>query len=148
MTDVFTQAKRSEVMSRIRGKGNAATEIRLVKLLKEQGITGWRRHLSLRFKVNDSTFKVKPDFIFRKLKLAVFVDGEFWHGHPTRANIPEGNRAFWIKKIEGNKARDRLVNRTLRTQGWTVIRVWQSDIMKPETLKKLLAAHPKSKGRN
>src|ERR1700734_3575562 len=118
MTDVFTQAKRSEVMSHIRGKGNAATELRLVKLFKEQCVTGWRRHISLRFEVKDSTFKVKPDFVFRKLKLAVFVDGEFWHGHPTRGRIPKSNRAFWVKKINGNKVRDRLVNRTLRAQGW------------------------------
>ena len=126
-------------MSLIRGKGNAATELRLVKLFKDQDITGWRRHVSLRFNVKASAFTVKPDFIFRELKLAVFVDGEFWHGHPTRANIPKNNRAFWVKKIDGNKARDRLVNNTLRRHGWTVIRIWQCEISKPQTLRKLLA---------
>ncbi len=68
MADVFTKAKRSEVMSRIRGRGNKATELALAKLLRRHRITGWRR--------NQAVFG-KPDFIFPKLKLAVFVDGCF-----------------------------------------------------------------------
>ena len=66
MPDVFTKAKRSEVMSRIRSRGNRATELRLIALMREHGITGWRRNVPL---------FGKPDFVFRAAKLAVFVDG-------------------------------------------------------------------------
>ena len=82
MADVFTQAKRSEVMSRIRSRGNRDTELALAKLFRRHGITGWRR--------NQHVFG-KPDFIFPKLHMAVFVDGCFWHkgrdrcGHADRS---------------------------------------------------------------
>jgi DNA mismatch endonuclease (patch repair protein) len=71
---------------------------------------------------------MKPDFVFRKQKVVIFVDGEFWHGHPTRAKIPQTNSEFWIKKIADNKARDRFQTRLLQRDGWTVIRIWQRDI--------------------
>ncbi len=119
MADVFTKAKRSEVMSLIRGKGNKTTELLLIKVARQNGITGWRR--------NQPLFG-KPDFVFPKQRLAVFVDGDFWHGHPTRAKIPATNRTFWLKKIEGNKRRDRLVTRTLESRGWHVIRLWEHEL--------------------
>lgn len=128
MADVFTRERRSEIMSRVRGKENAATELKMIGIFKENKITGWRR--------NYKAFG-KPDFVFPKKKIAIFVDGEFWHGHPTRAKIPETNRDFWEKKIARNKKRDRLVNKTLKDQGWTVIRVWQRDISDAKTLKKI-----------
>jgi DNA mismatch endonuclease (patch repair protein) len=56
--------------------------------------------------------------------VAVFVDGCFWHGCPKHATKPANNRAFWKKKLAGNKTRDRLVNRTLRRAGWRVVRIW------------------------
>ena len=119
MTDVFTKTKRSEIMSRVKGRGNAATEQRLIQLMREAGIKGWRRNYPL---------FGKPDFVFPKQRVAVFVDGEFWHGHPTRAKIPETNREFWKNKIARNKERDRTVNRVLREKRWTVIRFWQNDL--------------------
>jgi DNA mismatch endonuclease, patch repair protein len=73
-------------------------------------------------------FSVRPDFIFQRPKIAVFVDGCFWHGCPKHVIWPKGNAAFWKKKILANKARDRRVNRVLRTQGWKVIRVWEHDL--------------------
>ena len=119
MPDVFTKAKRSEVMSRIRGHGNKETELALMQLFRRHGITGWRR--------KQKVFG-KPDFAFRRELLAVFVDGCFWHGCPKHCKIPAGNRAFWKKKFATNKARDLRVNRELRGLGWRVVRVWEHDL--------------------
>jgi DNA mismatch endonuclease (patch repair protein) len=134
MADVFTKRKRSEVMSRIRGRGNRDTEIALAKLLRANGISGWRR--------NQPLFG-KPDFIFRRERVAVFVDGCFWHGCPIHSHPAKwlkkssmadaspspkrrrSGRAFWAKKMAGNIARDRFVNRELRKAGWKVVRVWE-----------------------
>jgi DNA mismatch endonuclease (patch repair protein) len=125
MADIWTKTKRSEVMSLIRGKGNKETEHALLTLLKQNKITGWRRHLPL---------PGKPDFAFPKHKVAVFVDGCFWHGCPKCYTRPKTNRKFWDKKREDNMARDRRVNRELRRQGWKVIRIWQHSLRKsPET---------------
>lgn len=122
MPDVFTKAKRSEVMSRIRGRGNKDTELAVAKLLRAGGITGWCRH--------QPVFG-KPDFIFRGRRVAVFVDGCFWHRCPKHSNMPANNRAFWLKKLTGNQTRDRLVTRTLRKDGWRVVRIWEHEMRKP-----------------
>ncbi len=119
MADVFTKAKRSEVMSKIRGKGNKGTEVALAKLFRANGITGWRRHYPI---------LGKPDFAFPKQKLAVFVDGCFWHGCPKHGTQPKGNKAFWRAKLAANKARDLKVNRLLRSSGWRVLRFWEHDL--------------------
>ncbi|NLY98667.1 MAG: very short patch repair endonuclease [Clostridiaceae bacterium] len=119
MADVFSKEKRSEIMSHVRSNGNRATEEKLVSLLRENGIKGWRRNYRL---------FGNPDFVFPKKKIAVFVDGEFWHGHPTRGQIPKTNREFWLKKIEQNKIRDNLVNQTLKDKGWIVVRIWQHEL--------------------
>jgi DNA mismatch endonuclease (patch repair protein) len=121
MPDVFTKAKRSDVMSRIRGSGNKATELTLAKLFRQYGITGWRRR--------QSVFG-KPDFVFPKSRLAVFVDGCFWHGCPKHGTRPKQNRKFWDAKIARNRARDRRVNRELRKLGWRVVRIWEHDLAK------------------
>ena len=114
MTDIFSKQKRSEVMSKILGKGNAKTEVRFARLMRAGGIRGWRRHLPI---------PGKPDFAFRNQKLAIFVDGCFWHGCPKCFRLPKQNRAFWKVKIEGNRKRDRSVNAWLRRLGWKVIRI-------------------------
>lgn len=106
-------------MSRIRGRGNKDTEVALAKLFRRNKITGWRR--------NQKIFG-KPDFIFPKLKLSVFVDGCFWHGCPKHSTKPKNNRAFWRRKFTGNKKRDVLVTRTLRRAGWRVLRVWEHEL--------------------
>jgi len=121
MPDVFTKAKRSEVMSRIRGCGNKATELALAKLFRRNKITGWRR--------NQKIFG-KPDFVFPKLKLAVFVDGCFWHGCPKHGTQPKGNAVFWRQKISRNKSRDSLVARTLRAKGLLVLRIWEHELVR------------------
>ncbi len=119
MADVFSKKKRSEIMSRVRSKGNKATEKKLASLFRENGIKGWRRNYSL---------FGSPDFVFLKNRVAVFVDGEFWHGHPTLGQIPKTNTEFWRNKIERNKTRDRLVNETLKEKGWVVVRIWQHEL--------------------
>ena len=106
-------------MSKIRGKGNTATEMRLIRLFRQEKITGWRRNYPL---------FGKPDFVFTEKRTAVFVDGEFWHGHPTKSKIPATNREFWAAKIKRNKARDREVNKVLKDKGWNVIRIWQHEL--------------------
>lgn len=119
MADVFNKAKRSEVMSCIRPRGNKDTELALLKLLKAERLTGWRRGQAV---------LGKPDFIFREARLAVFVDGCFWHGCPKHYQLPANNRAFWTKKLEANKNRDRYVTRLLRRKGWKVIRIWECQL--------------------
>jgi DNA mismatch endonuclease (patch repair protein) len=117
----FGGLTRSALMSRVRSRGNKNTEIALAKLLRRNRITGWRR--------NQPIFG-KPDFFFSKLKLAVFVDGCFWHGCPKHGAQPVGNRSFWKRKFARNKARDRLVNQTLRRAGWRVLRIWEHELPK------------------
>jgi DNA mismatch endonuclease (patch repair protein) len=73
-------------------------------------------------------FSVRPDFVFPKRRLAVFVDGCFWHGCPKHATRPRGNAAFWRRKLAANKARDRRVNRVLRAAGWRVLRIWEHEL--------------------
>ncbi len=119
MPDVFSKAKRSEVMSRIRGKGNKDTELALMRFFRLNGFIGWRRH--------QPVFG-KPDFIFPKCRVAIFVDGCFWHGCPTHSKIPQQNRAFWAQKLQENKSRDKLVVRTLKASGWRVLRIWEHDL--------------------
>src|ERR1035438_1155378 len=94
------QTERSRIMSLVRSSGNRSTEMRLLGILKQHRITGWRRR---------SRLVGKPDFVFPAARVAVFVDGSFWHGHPTRCRIPKTNRDYWVPKIERNKARDRQV---------------------------------------
>ncbi|MBI5692841.1 MAG: very short patch repair endonuclease [Verrucomicrobia bacterium] len=115
-SDVFSKAKRSAVMARIRGAGNRDTELRLIALLRAHGLTGWRR---------GSTLPGRPDFVFSRAKLAVFVDGCFWHGCPLHATWPKKNAAFWRKKLLANRRRDREVNRLLHRAGWRVLRIWE-----------------------
>ncbi|MBI1178058.1 DNA mismatch endonuclease Vsr [bacterium] len=122
MPDVFIVQKRSEVMPRIRGCGNKDTEVALANLLRANRLFGWRRHPPI---------FGKPDFVFRKQRIAIFVDGCFWHCCPKHSNLPANNRVFWQKKLAANVARDRRVNRELRTLGWRVIRIWEHDLKKP-----------------
>ena len=119
MPDIFTKAKRSEVMSLIKGRGNKDTEVAFAKLLRAHAITGWRRHLPI---------IGRPDFTFRRQRVVIFIDGCFWHGCPKHATMPKGNRPFWKKKFARNQARDRLVTRTLRKAGWRVLRIWEHEL--------------------
>jgi len=117
--DVFSKRKRSEIMSRVRDKGNAATELRFAEILRFGRITGWRRRYPL---------IGKPDFVFPAGKISIFVDGCFWHGCPIHGQRPKANRAFWIEKFRQNRQRDRFVSKALRASGWKVVRIWQHEL--------------------
>ncbi len=93
--------------------------MRLVCLLKASRLTGWRRH--------QPVFG-KPDFVFPEAKLAVFVDGCFWHGCPKCYRRPKSNVPYWRSKIKRNRKRDLQVRRELRKQGWAVLRFWECQL--------------------
>jgi len=112
----FGNLTRSELMSRIGSKNNKTTELKMIQKLNSAGITGWRRHLPL---------PGKPDFAWPKEKVAVFIDGCFWHGHNCRNLSPKTNVDKWQEKILKNKRRDRKVARILRKKGWCVLRIWE-----------------------
>lgn len=136
MADVFGTKKRSDVMSRIRGKGNKTTELALASAFRRVGIRGWRRHLVIKLPLGPRVAKregrahllVRPDFVFRREKVAVFVDGCFWHRCPLHCQMPGNNREFWEQKLSRNVERDRLVDRELRKAGWRVWRVWEHSL--------------------
>lgn len=133
MPDVFDAKKRSDVMSRIRGQGNRTTELALASAFRRAGIKGWRRHLVIKLALGPRVAKrkgkadllVRPDFVFRREKVAVFVDGCFWHRCPAHCKMPANNREFWEQKLSRNVERDRFVDRELRKAGWRVWRVWE-----------------------
>lgn len=119
---MFGGLSRSQLMSRVRSTGNKTTEKCLASMLREKGLNGWRRHQSL---------PGKPDFVWRATKVAVFVDGCFWHGHNCRRNLsPKRNKKAWDNKIKGNRVRDRKVTRQLRQGGWKVVRIWECQLNK------------------
>jgi len=117
----FTTTKqRSDLMRKIKSK-NTTPEILLRKALWNSGI---------RYRIKNKSIPGKPDIAIKKYKLAVFVDGEFWHGYnwSEKKKKIKSNREYWIKKIEGNIERDKKVNRELKENGWTVLRYWQNEI--------------------
>jgi len=134
MADVFNEAKRSAVMSKVRSSGNKSTELKLIKLLKSAGIIGWRRNYPVRG---------RPDFVFIKHRVAVFVDGCFWHGHDCRNTRPSSSSDYWERKRERNIQNDIKVTNLFRTRGWTVLRIWECELKKSNeaaTLEKITLA--------
>ncbi len=119
MPDVFTKKKRSQVMAAIRSRGNKDTELKLAAILRAVGITGWRRHQPL---------PGKPDFIFRRERLAIFVDGCFWHGCPKHGRNPDTNRSYWLPKLQRNRQRALEVTRSLEKPGWRTLRIWEHEL--------------------
>jgi DNA mismatch endonuclease (patch repair protein) len=116
----FGELTRGQLMGRIRGVGNKTTERHLAILLRNAGPAGWRTHQAL---------PGTPDFSWPAARVAVFVDGCFWHGHDCGKNVsPRTNAKAWREKIDRNKARDRRVNRDLRRDGWSVLRVWECSL--------------------
>lgn len=120
MADSHTKQQRSRNMAAIKSKGNLSTEITFMHLLKANSITGWRRHYE--------RLPGKPDFAFAKEKVAVFIDGCFWHGCPRCKLGSKSNKSYWVPKIERNRHRDKQVKREIRKKGWTVIRIWEHQI--------------------
>lgn len=125
MADTFTHEERSKIMLQVKSDGNKSTELKLISLFKAHKIIGWRRN----YKIYG-----KPDFVFLKKRIAIFVDGCFWHGHNCRNTSPEDNKAYWGKKISKNIIRDIEVSDRLMSLGWTVIRIWECELKNPKIL--------------
>lgn len=118
MSDMMSVTKRSELMSRIRDK-NTLPELKLRR-------AAWA--IGLRYRLHQRIGRARPDLVFKRARLAVFVDGCFWHQCPLHSTIPKGNRAFWQAKLERNMQRDIETNQVLTTAGWGVLRFWEHDI--------------------
>jgi DNA mismatch endonuclease (patch repair protein) len=116
----YTTKKRSKIMSKIRGK-NTKPELQFRKALWKEGV---------RYRVDNKTLPGRPDISIKKYKLAIFIDGEYWHGYnwDARKSKLKTNREFWIPKIERNMQRDREVNQQLSEMDFTVFRFWVHEI--------------------
>lgn len=121
MADVFDKRQRSQIMQKVKSRGNKSTELKLISVFRENNISGWRRN-----------YKVKghPDFVFLEKKIAVFVDGCFWHGHDCRNTTPSDNKEYWDRKRQRNIQHDREVTAIFEARGWTVIRIWECELKK------------------
>jgi len=118
VTDFLSKETRSRVMARIRSK-DTKPELALRRALWAEGVRGWRVHRK--------GLPGKPDLAFGRRRVAVFVDGCFWHGHPDFFT-PGKSGAYWDAKIERTRERDRLANKALAAAGWTVVRMWDFEV--------------------
>lgn len=115
-----TTKERSDLMRKIKAK-NTTPEIILRKALWNEGI---------RYRKENKGIIGNPDIVIKKYRLAIFIDGEFWHGFNWKEKKEKikSNREYWIKKIEKNIARDKLNNQLLKEQNWIVLRFWEHEI--------------------
>jgi len=123
--DVLDREARSRVMASVRSSGNRSTELAVIQVFRTNGVSGWRRKWPI---------LGKPDFVWPRLKVALFIDGCFWHGCRYHCRLPATNKHYWIRKIVGNRARDRHICRELRKRGWRAVRVWEHEIKSPDRL--------------
>jgi len=128
--DNLTKEQRRKNMQHIRSTGTTPERTIMLALKKRK----------IYFATYVSKIIGKPDIVFRRKKVVVFIDSDFWHGHSKRCIMPKSNIDYWKNKIERNRKRDKLVNRELKKQGWRVIRIWEYDIKhNPEkSLRKIL----------
>jgi DNA mismatch endonuclease (patch repair protein) len=126
-------------MQAVKGKGTRL-ERRLFALLAGMGLSGWRQ--------NASDIIGKPDVVFPSLKVAIFIDGCFWHGCPTcKRPLPATNRAYWQRKIKRNVTLAKSHNRALRRSGWTVLRIWEHDMSNTDAIRARIIKALQPKGR-
>ena len=118
--DNLTPDQRKKNMQNIRSKGTLPEKI-IMSELKKSGIY---------FSTHANNIIGKPDIVFRRKKIVVFIDSDFWHKHPSRFILPQTNTNYWINKINRNEQRDKAVTKELRKNGWRVIRIWEYDIKK------------------
>jgi DNA mismatch endonuclease (patch repair protein) len=124
MPDIFTKEKRSEVMSLIRSK-NTKVELDFFKLLSSNFYKDGHR-----YRKHYNSIPGKPDAVFVSKKIAIFVDGDFWHGYKFDAKTSRLSEGYWLDKIVRNIERDKIVNRKLKKMGWKVLRFWEHDVRK------------------
>lgn len=120
MPDSVSPGVRSRIMRSIHSTGNVTTEIRLASMMRASGLLGWRRHARIAGSI--------PDFVFLLHRLAVFVDGCFWHGCPIHFKPPASNQCYWGLKIAGNRERDRAISARLGRAGWKPMRIWEHEL--------------------
>lgn len=125
--DVHSPSQRSFNMSKIHAK-NTTPELKLRKALSTNGIRGYRLHYKL---------IGRPDIVFTKKKIAIFIDGCFWHKCKTHFIAPKTSKKFWYLKIKNNVLRDKNVNRGLKNDGWKVIRIWEHDLKENKGLERV-----------
>jgi DNA mismatch endonuclease (patch repair protein) len=119
MTDRMTRKQRSIVMTHIRGR-DTGPELRLRTALRSEGVRGYR--------ISPKDIPGSPDITFTKQRIAVFVDGCFWHRCPLCYREPSSNIEFWRQKLSRNVERDRTVDSNLMGMGWKVMRLWEHEI--------------------
>ncbi|PIT87475.1 MAG: very short patch repair endonuclease [Candidatus Magasanikbacteria bacterium CG10_big_fil_rev_8_21_14_0_10_40_10] len=124
MADIFSQKKRSEIMSKVRNK-DSQIEIIFRKALWKEGF---------RYRKNSTKYFGKPDIVLPKYKTVIFVDSCFWHGCGQHGSMPQTRKVFWRKKIFRNKERDKEVNRHYKKEHWNVIRIWEHKIKKIDSV--------------
>lgn len=120
MTDSLSKLERSQLMSKVRGRGNRSTEQQVEQVLRTCHIWGWVKH--------PARIRGCPDFYFTHSRIAVFVDGCFWHACPKCGRLPKSRRKFWAAKIDENRRRDLRVRRLLRSDGHRVLTIWEHSI--------------------
>jgi DNA mismatch endonuclease (patch repair protein) len=125
--DHVNREVRSKIMASVRSKGNRTTEIALGKLLWAAGLRGYRKHWHV---------MGRPDFAWPSRRIAVFVDGCFWHGCKCKY-LPRTNSAFWRRKIRTNQARDGRITRALRREGWKVVRIRECRVRNNSSLQRI-----------
>lgn len=130
-----TTRETSKRMTAVRSSGNRSTELLLIEVLRLSHIHGWRRNFPL---------VGKPDFVWPDERIALFVDGCFWHGCPLCYAAPRRNAAFWQQKIAYNRVHDRLVTRQLRKSGWRVLRIRECELKRRRIVSRLRAILHKS----
>ncbi len=119
MADTFTKKERSEIMRKVKSSRNKSTELKIIHYFIENKIIVWRRNFKL---------FGKPDFVFPKQRVAIFLDGCFWHWHSCRNTKPKDNEGYWKNKIARNIQRDKLVTEKLIAKQWNVIRFWECEL--------------------
>lgn len=116
--DNLTKAQRKKNMQNIRSKGTTPEKIIMSELRKQK----------IYFAKYAATLPGKPDIVFKNKKIAVFIDSDFWHGHPRRCIMPKSNVRYWKSKIKMNIQRDSDVNKQLKKLEWKVVRIWEYNI--------------------
>jgi DNA mismatch endonuclease (patch repair protein) len=123
--DSVTPQERSRIMSNVKARGNKSTELKLIKLFKENGLTGWKRNYPV---------KGKPDFVFLPQRVAIFVDGCFWHGCEDHCRVPSSNQEYWLAKINRNQERDIATTAAFQERNWRVIRIWEHELTRKNSI--------------
>lgn len=127
--DIVSKEKRSSIMKAVKSRNNKTTELKMISIFKYYKLRGWRRN---------SKLYGKPDIVFDKKNIALFIDGCFWHGHNCRNTKPKEHKTYWTKKICRNKKRDKDVNMILKRKSWTVYRIWECELKSKSKVEKLI----------